>query len=163
MSLAGRCVVVVVVVVLGSAGGVEATGAGVGGGVDAATGAVVGDTPAPIGPGAEVVVRKPVVLTSPPGLAGEAVPPAGCTSPPVEAADPLLSAGVGPPLLAGTAAGVLSVASPLVVEVVKAGVAVYLGCRFWQHSQPARAIPAQTRPIRPTTGFLPIGFPFPVK
>jgi hypothetical protein len=32
-----------------------------------------------------------------------------------------------------------------------------------QQSQPARAIPAHTRPIRPTTGFLPIGIPFPVR
>lgn len=29
--------------------------------------------------------------------------------------------------------------------------------------QPVRAIPAQTRPIRPTTGFLPIAIPFPRK
>src|SRR5262249_20681991 len=33
-----------------------------------------------------------------------------------------------------------------------------------QHSpQPVRAIPAQTRPIIPTPGFLPLGFPFPVE
>jgi hypothetical protein len=29
--------------------------------------------------------------------------------------------------------------------------------------QPVRAIPAQTKPIMARTGFLPIGFPFPVR
>ncbi len=46
---------------------------------------------------------------------------------------------------------------------VNAGDGLYRLLSLRQQSQPARAIPAQTRPIRPTTGFLPIGIPFPVK
>lgn len=64
------------------------------------------------------------------------------------------------PIIVGVAMPV-----PPVVEVFReatAGVPQFLLRQFLQQSpQPVRAIPAQTRPMIVTTGFLPIGFPFP--
>jgi hypothetical protein len=63
-------------------------------------------------------------------------------------------------------AGVLGVVVvPVVLEAValepKAGGAFHLFLHLSQLLQPVRAIPAQTRPSRPTAGILPIGYPFP--
>ncbi len=60
-------------------------------------------------------------------------------------------------------AGGLVVAGAVLLAGMKAGDGLYRLLLVRQQSQPVRAIPAQTRPMRPTTGFLPIGIPFPVE
>jgi hypothetical protein len=76
-------------------------------------------------------------------------------------------AGSVPPGVTGVelAVEVPSVAeAALAVALGYAGVGLYAWpLQLRQLSQPVRAIPAHKRPTRPTTGFLPIGFPFALK
>jgi hypothetical protein len=103
-----------------------------------------------------------VVATGSPDRAG---PPLIGMAPP-ETVEKPVAVGSGPFTVADdgvTVAGV-PLAAGVVAAVLLVGTKVDVGTRLLllrQQSQPTRAIPAQARPIRPITGFLPIGSPFP--